>query len=173
MGCSLTAMKDGKAAWGNNKIQYYGAVRDESNSTKDEHNIRGIALKYLNTAYLWGGKSNFGIDCSGFSQTVYKFLHHRLLRDAWQQATQGEVVALLQDATCGDLAFFDSAEGKITHVGILLNDHEIIHASGKVRIDGIDNFGIVNRDSSVRTHQLRMIKRYFTSAQVHNNTCQY
>jgi cell wall-associated NlpC family hydrolase len=84
-----------------------------------------------------------------------------LLRDAYQQATQGETVDFLQEARLGDLAFFDNAEGRITHVGILLNDHEIIHSSGKVRVDPIDNQGITNSDTGVRTHKLRIIKRFF------------
>jgi cell wall-associated NlpC family hydrolase len=71
------------------------------------------------------------------------------------------VVGFLQEARCGDLAFFDNAEGRITHVGILLNDHEIIHSSGNVRIDKIDNAGILNMETGLRTHQLRIIKRYF------------
>jgi gamma-D-glutamyl-L-lysine dipeptidyl-peptidase len=123
--------------------------------------IRERAMPFLNTPYLWGGRSVFGIDCSGFTQMVFRFFNIPLLRDAYLQATQGEVVGFLQEARCGDLAFFDNAEGRITHVGILLNDHEIIHSSGNVRIDKIDNAGIVNAENNVRTHQLRIIKRYF------------
>jgi cell wall-associated NlpC family hydrolase len=84
-----------------------------------------------------------------------------VLRDAYLQATQGEVVNFLQEAHCGDLAFFDDENGEIVHVGILLNDKEIIHASVKVRIDKIDNQGIVNTDTGIRIHQLRIIKRFF------------
>jgi cell wall-associated NlpC family hydrolase len=83
-----------------------------------------------------------------------------LPRDAYQQAVLGEIVGFLQEAVCGDLAFFDNAEGKITHVGLMLDPSTVIHASGKVRIDDIDNFGIINRDTGERTHQLRIIKRY-------------
>ncbi|ATL48519.1 hydrolase Nlp/P60 [Chitinophaga caeni] len=121
--------------------------------------FKSIAKLFLNTAYLWGGKSVFGIDCSGFSQSVYKVLGMPLLRDAYQQAGQGESVGFLAEAKLGDLAFFDNAEGKITHVGIMLNDHEIIHAAGKVRIDAIDTEGIINVDTGLRTHKLRIIKR--------------
>jgi gamma-D-glutamyl-L-lysine dipeptidyl-peptidase len=123
--------------------------------------IRKRAEPFLNTPYLWGGRSVFGIDCSGFTQMVFRFFNIPLLRDAYLQATQGEVVGFLQEARCGDLAFFDNAEGRITHVGILLNDHEIIHSSGNVRIDKIDNAGIINAETGARTHQLRIIKRYF------------
>ena len=101
----------------------------------------------------------FGADCSGFTQTIFKLLDVPLLRDAYQQATQGEAVGFLEEVKTGDLAFFDNEEGKITHVGILLNSHEIIHASVKVRIDKIDNMGIVRSDNFQRTHHLRIIKR--------------
>jgi cell wall-associated NlpC family hydrolase len=84
-----------------------------------------------------------------------------LLRDASHQSTQGNSVDFLQQAQCGDLAFFDDADGQIYHVGILLDSQEIVHASGKVRKDTIDSAGIVNRDTGQRTHQLRIIKRYF------------
>lgn len=115
---------------------------------------------YHQTPYSWGGKSIFGIDCSGFCQQVYRYFGKRLPRDASQQALEGEMVGFLEEVRCGDLAFFDNAEGKITHVGLLLNNKEIIHASGKVRVDDIDQWGISNRDTGQRTHTLRLIRRY-------------
>lgn len=118
-----------------------------------------IAYQYLNTPYLWGGRTFAGIDCSGFAQMVYRQIGIHLPRDAWQQAGEGQMVGFLQEAQPGDLAFFDDDEGKITHVGLLLNDHEIIHASGKVRVDDIDHQGIMSRDQQKRTHKLRVIKR--------------
>jgi hypothetical protein len=123
--------------------------------------IRERASLYLNSAYIWGGRTVFGIDCSGFAQMIFRFFNIPLLRDAYLQATQGEAIGFLQEAHCGDLAFFDEPDGRITHVGILLNDHEIIHASGNVRIDKIDHAGIINTDTGLRTHQLRIIKRFF------------
>lgn len=120
-----------------------------------------VAMQYLNTSYLWGGRTLAGIDCSGFVQMVYRQLGIHLLRDAYLQAGEGHSVGFLQEARCGDLAFFDDPDGRISHVGILLNDHEIIHSSGKVRIDDIDHQGIVSRDQKKRTHRLRLIKRYF------------
>lgn len=124
--------------------------------------VQELAVQYLNSPYLWGGRTFAGIDCSGFAQMVYRQLGIHLLRDAYQQAEQGELIGFLQEAQPGDLAFFDDPDGKITHVGILLNDHEIIHASGKVRIDDIDHQGILSRDQKKRTHQLRVIKRLIT-----------
>lgn len=117
------------------------------------------AISYLNTPYLWGGKSPFGIDCSGFTQMVYKLNGYKLLRDASQQATQGEALSFIEESEPGDLAFFDNDEGKITHVGIIMEDNYIIHAHGKVRIDRLDHSGIFNYDVRNHTHRLRVIKR--------------
>lgn len=119
-----------------------------------------IAHTFINTAYMWGGRSVFGIDCSGFAQQTFKHFGIAIPRDAYLQAALGESLGFLQEARLGDLAFFDEPDGRITHVGILLNDHEIIHASGKVRVDAIDSQGIVSSDTGVRTHQLRIIKRF-------------
>lgn len=117
------------------------------------------AISYLNTPYLWGGKSPFGIDCSGFTQMVYKLNGYKLFRDASQQATQGEALSFIEESEPGDLAFFDNDEGKITHVGIIMEDNYIIHAHGKVRIDRLDHSGIFNYDVGNHTHRLRVIKR--------------
>lgn len=122
-------------------------------------NILKTAFMYLNTPYLWGGKTPFGIDCSGFVQMVYKLNGYKLFRDAYQQATQGEVLSFIEEAEAGDLAFFDNDEGKIVHVGILMNDNYIIHAHGKVRIDRLDHLGIMNVDTKRHTHKLRVIKK--------------
>lgn len=117
------------------------------------------AIPYLNTPYLWGGKSPFGIDCSGFTQMVYKLNGYKLFRDASQQATQGEALSFIEESEPGDLAFFDNDEGKITHVGIIMEDNYIIHAHGKVRIDRLDHSGIFNYEMRNHTHRLRVIKR--------------
>ncbi|HXI00541.1 MAG TPA: C40 family peptidase [Sphingobacteriaceae bacterium] len=122
--------------------------------------IESVARFYLNAPYLWGGRSPFGIDCSGYTQIVFKQFGICLKRDARQQALQGNMVGFLQEARAGDLAFFDNEEGRITHVGIMLNDHEIIHASGRVKIDKIDNQGIFSADLGRYSHRLRIIKRY-------------
>jgi len=117
------------------------------------------AYLFLNAPYLWGGKTIFGIDCSGFTQMVYKLNGHQLLRDASQQATQGDPLSFIEESEPGDLAFFDNEEGLITHVGIMLKDNHIIHASGKVRVDRIDHTGIYNNELRTHTHKLRVIKR--------------
>lgn len=135
--------------------QEYESIENK-NSFDD---IVSIANKFLSSPYLWGGKTALGIDCSGFTQIVYKAKGIRILRDAWQQAQQGEVVDFLSLSLPGDLAFFDNDEGKITHVGILINNAEIIHASGQVKIEKIDNHGIINKDSHAYSHKLRVIRR--------------
>ncbi|WP_293893494.1 C40 family peptidase [Flavobacterium sp.] len=117
------------------------------------------AFMYLNAPYLWGGKTPFGIDCSGFTQMVYKLNGYRLLRDASQQSTQGEALSFIEESEPGDLAFFDNEEGKIIHVGIIMDNNYIIHVSGKVRIDRLDHLGIYNAQVNRHTHRLRVIKK--------------
>ncbi|KAA8484996.1 NlpC/P60 family protein [Arcticibacter tournemirensis] len=124
-----------------------------------EH-VASYARFFLQAPYLWGGKSLFGIDCSGFTQMVFKMLGITLKRDAWQQAEQGKAVNFLQESKAGDLAFFDNDEGRIIHVGIMLGENEIIHASGHVKIDSIDDQGIYSSDLQRHTHKLRIIKRF-------------
>ncbi|EGV42037.1 hydrolase Nlp/P60 [Bizionia argentinensis JUB59] len=126
-------------------------------SAKDE--LLNTAFTYLNAPYLWGGKTPFGIDCSGFTQMVYKLNGHKLFRDASQQANQGEALSFIEESDPGDLAFFDNEEGQIVHVGIIMPDNFIIHAHGKVRIDRLDHSGIYNVDTGMHTHKLRVIKK--------------
>lgn len=116
---------------------------------------------YNNSPYMWGGRSTMGIDCSGFSQVVYKHFGIQLKRDAWQQAESGHVVDFLTEIKAGDLAFFDNEAGRITHVGVMIDNETIIHAAGRVRIDKIDNEGIFNAELNKYTHKLRIVKRYF------------
>lgn len=124
----------------------------------DRPKIIETAFLYLNAPYLWGGKSPFGIDCSGFTQEVFKINGIKLPRDAYQQIEHGSVISFVEEANPGDLAFFENEEGKIIHVGILLSDNKIIHASGSVRIDKIDHHGIYNDSFKKYTHTLRVIK---------------
>ncbi len=126
---------------------------------KSKKDIVTTSFLYLNSPYLWGGKTPFGIDCSGFTQMVYKLNGYKLLRDASQQSSQGEVLSFIEESEPGDLAFFDNEEGKIIHVGIILENNYIIHASGKVRIDRLDHLGIYNAEQNRHTHRLRVIKK--------------
>ena len=146
-------------AWGKYIVNYLHAKQNSSgNIPFTFDNLKEISTQFMNTAYLWGGKSVYGIDCSGFAQQVFKFFGIKLLRDAYLQATQGETVNNIADTIPGDLAFFKNEENRINHVGIVLNNGEIIHASGKVRIDTITDDGIVTNEGN-RTHQLHSIKR--------------
>ncbi|MGB2128277.1 MAG: NlpC/P60 family protein [Flavicella sp.] len=137
----------------------YGFDGEIVSGTKPKENLIRTAYLFLNTPYLWGGKTPFGIDCSGFSQMVYKLNGYQLKRDASQQAKQGEVLSFIEESEPGDLAFFDNNEGEITHVGIIMKDNYIIHAHGKVRIDRLDHTGIYNVDTKRHTHKLRVIKK--------------
>lgn len=121
--------------------------------------ITTTARRFINTPYLWGGKSLFGADCSGFTQTIYRIHGIFIPRDASQQASTGKTVDFITEVRPGDLAFFDNEEGLITHVGLIAPEGKIIHASGRVRIDSIDHQGIFNTEKRIYTHKLRIIKR--------------
>lgn len=135
---------------------YDGALINKINSKQD---IIKTAFTFLNAPYLWGGKTPFGIDCSGFTQMIYKINGYKLFRDASQQATQGEALSFIEESEAGDLAFFDNNEGDIIHVGVIMKDNYIIHAHGKVRVDRLDYSGIYNVDKKKHTHKLRVIKK--------------
>jgi len=140
-------------------ISKYDFEGTKVSGIKPKRNIINTAFMYLNAPYLWGGKTPFGIDCSGFTQMVYKLNGIKLLRDASQQATQGESLSFIEESEPGDLAFFDNEEGNIIHVGIIMENNYIIHASGKVRVDRLDHLGIFNSENNKHTHKLRVIKK--------------
>ncbi len=156
-GSSLTFLEDEGLAKQYN-MEYEGSFINPAKNEISISLIKKITRIFLNTPYLWGGRSVFGIDCSGFTQLVFTCLNISLPRDAYQQATQGEEVKSLNDVKSGDIAFFDNEAGRISHTGILLDSNTIIHASGKVRIDTFNNSGIINPNGN-RTHNLRIIKR--------------
>lgn len=121
--------------------------------------IIGYALMYYNTPYLWGGRSAYGIDCSGLAQIVYRMAGIDLPRDASLQVMEGQDYSFVEEALPGDLAFFGDEAGVITHVGIIWKQNRIIHASGRVRVDKIDHQGIFNEELKRYTHNLKVIKR--------------
>ena len=126
---------------------------------KEKAKLLETASLYLNAPYLWGGKTPMGIDCSGLTQMVYRINGHFIPRDASQQVLLGSTLSFIDESEPGDLAFFDDDEGKIIHVGLLLENNYILHAHGKVRIDRIDQTGIYNVDTQQHTHKLRIIKK--------------
>lgn len=121
--------------------------------------LKNVAVKYLNSPYLWGGKSPFGIDCSGFVQMVFKICGYRLFRDSWQQANQGKSFRNIEQSKPGDLIFFKNADDKVNHVGILLEGDRIIHASGKVRVDHLNEEGILNLETKIYSHEFSHVRR--------------
>lgn len=142
-----------------------GALLPESYNAlaTETRGIEFYAHMFLETPYLWGGRTFMGIDCSGFTQIVFRLIGKQLPRDAYQQAEMGESISFVEEAETGDLAFFDNTEGRITHVGIVLKEQDgitnIIHASGKVRIDTLDHSGIYNDEMKSYSHKLRLLKR--------------
>ena len=143
------------------------SIGSEVNSEKTDpvflnlETISATANQFLNVPYLWSGRSFFGIDCSGFVQLIYKAHGISLPREAQQQSEIGEVLSFVEESKPGDLAFFEDEEGRICHVGMMLADHEIIHASGKVRIDSLDSTGIFNKELNKHTHKLRFLRSIF------------
>jgi hypothetical protein len=141
----------------NENYIFDGAIFEpESNLRKS---IVSLSFLYLNAPYLWGGKTPFGIDCSGLTQMVFKLHGKNLPRDAKDQAQIGETLSFVEEAEPGDLAFFDNEEGFIIHVGLIIGDSKIIHASGRVRIDKLDHQGIFNAETKSYSHQLRLLKK--------------
>lgn len=126
---------------------------------RDYEFLKLTAFRYLSTPYLWGGKSPFGIDCSGFVQMVFKICGYRLDRDSIQQAKQGKAVGEFENKRPGDLAFFRRSSEKISHVGIVLEQGRIIHASGQVRVDKLTAEGIRHQDTGQQTHELVLLRR--------------
>lgn len=134
----------------------------DGNTTKTiqpKENLVKTSLLFINSPYLWGGRTPFGIDCSGFTQIIYKINGYKIDRDAKDQVNLGLSLSFIEESEPGDLAFFDNKEGDIVHVGIIMEDNHIIHAHGQVRIDRLDQTGIYNVDTKKHTHKLRVIKK--------------
>jgi cell wall-associated NlpC family hydrolase len=158
IGAVLPGFKNGQFQIAGNTFTFEGQTCDSS-ARRTIKDIKETAYLFLNAPYLWGGRSPFGIDCSGFTQLVYKLNGYKLPRDARQQVELGSPLSFVEEAEAGDLAFFDNEEGNIVHVGIILENQQIIHASGSVRIDKFDHYGIFHSDNKKYSHMLRVIKK--------------
>lgn len=158
LGSPLPALENNNISIGPHQWEFEGEFTDFSLGTVVcLRKLVNVGLRYLDAPYLWGGRSPFGIDCSGLTQMVMRLCKVSLPRDAWQQASVGEEV-LFENAEPGDLAFFHNDKGRVSHVGILFPDNQILHASGRVRLDGFSKEGIVRQDGT-RSHNLHSIKR--------------
>ncbi len=92
------------------------------------------AHEFLGTPYLWGGRTDTGIDCSGFIQTVYGIHGSGLPRDSGLQFKSVESYTKdIHQAKPGDIVYFNTGGGPITHVGFYIGDGVLLHASGNVK----------------------------------------
>lgn len=152
MGCSLAFLEGTTCHIGDERFEIIGEIGETEN-------LAVTATSFLNSPYLWGGRTHFGIDCSGFTQAVFKLHGINLLRDASQQFEQGYMINSLHETKLGDVAFFDNDKGTVVHVGIMLSSEKIIHASGKVKIDSIDDKGIYSNELKRYTHNFCGVRR--------------
>ncbi|MFD2512423.1 NlpC/P60 family protein [Pontibacter locisalis] len=152
---------DGMSLRINDKSYVYNGRASNASSPATTAQLLKVAANFIKAPYLWGGKSIFGIDCSGFTQQVFGICGYQLPRDAYQQVNHGDEVHFATQTQPGDLAYFSNEEGRIIHVGIMLEGNQIMHAHGEVRIDTLDHNGVYNAERKRYSHQLRIIKRIF------------
>jgi hypothetical protein len=130
------------------------------NLSEQQSALLQFASGYLQSPYLWGGRTPAGIDCSALVQLAFKSIEISIPRDASQQVTYGTQIDFAMEWQMGDVAFFDNEEGKINHAGIICGKDKILHASGFVRIDNLDTTGIFNKQLEQYTHKLRVVRRF-------------
>lgn len=142
---------------GNNS--YYAGGDFSKTFISSTESLSDTAMRFINSPYIWGGRIPSGLDCSGFTQLIYKIHGKPIPRNSWMQAEIGEVISFLDETKPGDLVFFDDEQGKIAHVGMIISRGLVIHASGWVRIDSIDHQGIYRQEIKGYSHRLRTIRR--------------
>jgi len=141
------------------KNTYTTSIDFSNNYLTVNGSLAETAMKYINSPYIWGGRTPSGIDCSGFTQLVFKIHGIPIPRDSRAQAEVGSIINFIDEAEPGDLVFFDNEIGRICHVGMILSRGLVIHASGRIRIDNIDHQGIYKQEKRDYSHHLRTIKR--------------
>lgn len=162
-GAVLPFYHDGTILWQDQRIPVQ-AVTNHRPDLERADLIEFYLHPFLGAPYLWGGRTPWGVDCSGLTQMLFILMGIYLPRDAGQQVTEGDIVELLDLCEPGDLAFFENEEGRIIHVGIILTRNEegdlrIAHSSGRVRIDRLDQQGIFDAEAGRYSHKLRMVRR--------------
>src|SRR5688572_26503038 len=148
----------GKGRLGDAEYEFTGNYCRRDQQQPSEELLKQLALPWLNAPYLWGGRTPLGVDCSGFVQVIYKLMGIDLCRDTWQQAQEGKTIKKFRDTQPGDLAFFNR-EKNIIHTGILLGNDQVIHASGRVRIDTITKRGLIDAATGKKVLSLQLVKR--------------
>lgn len=155
-GCKLYFFDNQSASIAGMVFEYLGQVIIPKQSVRA---LMDNASLFLDVPYFWGGRTPMGIDCSGLMQLVFLMSGFELPRDASQQALIGEDLHLVSQAKPGDLVFFGSPDKAISHVGMVVDEGQLIHAFGKVRIDPVDHLGIFNKELNRYTHYTRLVKR--------------
>ena len=143
----------------NGQNQFTTGQEFNKNFISTDEPVTDSAIKFINSPYIWGGRIPSGIDCSGLTQLVYKIHGIQIPRDSCKQAESGRNIDFIDEAEPGDLVFFDNDRGKISHVGMILSRGQVIHASGRVRIDTIDHQGIFKPEIGGYSYKLRTIRR--------------
>lgn len=159
MGARLPSFDGMHFKLGETRYTFSGQAIAPSDISPNPEFILKIAKRYLNTPFLWGGRSPFGVDSAGLVQLVYSMAGIALPREASLQIVEGETVDFVEQAAPGDLAFFENKAGRIAHVGIIMPDRRIIHSFGGVRIDLVDHYGVYHQEDRRYTHRLRLAKR--------------
>jgi len=156
MGALLPEPENGKFFLAGNE---FAAAEAAGFCKPGDLSLSELFSELLSIPYLWGGKCGFGFDCSGLTQFLCRVAGKEIPRDSAEQSAVGETLSFISEAKAGDLAFFDNAEGVIHHVGMMTGNNRIIHASGAIRIDRIDQQGIFNEKLGRYTYKLRVVKR--------------